>query len=67
MKSTVQQTADAIVAALKIEVEIMDADLIQVAEMEKYKSRCGCLMDDGFVYRRVLKIDVAEGELRFGY
>lgn len=31
IKSTVQQTADAIAAALKIEVEIADADLIRIA------------------------------------
>lgn len=54
IKSTVQQTADAIAAALKIEVEIADADLIRVAGTGKYKSRCGCPMDDGFVYRHVM-------------
>lgn len=55
IKSTVQQTAEAIAAALKIEVEIADADLIRVAGTGKYKSRCGCAMDDGFVYRHVIK------------
>lgn len=54
IKSTVQQTADAIAAALKIEVEIADVDLIRVAGTGKYKSRCGCPMDDGFVYRHVM-------------
>src|SRR5665647_1604217 len=54
IKSTVQQTADAIAAALKIEVEIADADLIRVAGTGKYKSRCGCPLDDGFVYRHVM-------------
>ncbi len=52
--STVQQTADAIAAALKIEVEIADADLIRVAGTGKYKSRCGGPMDDGFVFRHVM-------------
>lgn len=58
IKSTVQQTADAIAAALKIEVEIVDADLIRVAGTGKYKSRCGIPMDDGFVYRHVMKTGV---------
>jgi transcriptional regulator with PAS, ATPase and Fis domain len=55
IKSTVQQTADAIAAALKIEVEIADADLIRVAGTGKYKSQCGHPMNDGFVYRHVMK------------
>lgn len=54
IKSTVQQTAEAIAAALKIEVEIADADLIRVAGTGKYKSRCGGPMDDGFVFRHVM-------------
>ncbi|MDR3540229.1 MAG: sigma 54-interacting transcriptional regulator [Desulfosporosinus sp.] len=54
IKITVQQTADAIAAALKIEVEIADADLIRVAGTGKYKSRCGYPMDNGFVYQYVL-------------
>ena len=59
IKSTVQQTADAIAAALKIEVEIADADLIRVAGTGKYKSRLGRPMNDGFVYRHVIKTGVA--------
>ena len=59
IKSTVQQTADAIAAALKIEVEIADADLIRVAGTGKYKSRCGCEMNDGFVYRHVMTTGAA--------
>lgn len=55
IKSTVQQTADAIAAALKIEVEIADADLIRIAGTGKYKSKCGCRMDDGFVFRHVIQ------------
>lgn len=51
---TVQQTAEAIAAALKIEVEIADADLIRVAGTGKYRSRCGCPMNDGYVYRYVM-------------
>jgi Transcriptional regulator containing PAS, AAA-type ATPase, and DNA-binding domains len=58
IKSTVQQTADAIAAALKIEVEIADADLIRVAGTGKYKSRCGYPMDDGFVYGHVMKTGI---------
>ncbi|MDR3584641.1 MAG: sigma 54-interacting transcriptional regulator [Desulfosporosinus sp.] len=54
IKSTVQQTADAIAAALKIEVEIADADLIRVAGTGKYMSRCGYPMENGFVYKHVL-------------
>ena len=59
IKSTVQQTAEAIAAALKIEVEIADADLIRVAGTGKYKSRCGCQMDEGFVYRHVMTTGAA--------
>lgn len=55
IKTTVQQTADAIAAALKIEVEIADADLIRVAGTGKYKIRSGSPMNDGFVYRHVMK------------
>ncbi len=55
IKNTVQQTADAIAAALKIEVEIADADLIRVAGTGKYKSKCGGPMDNGFVFRHVIK------------
>ena len=55
IKSTVQQTADAIAAALKIEVEIADAALIRVAGTGQYRSRCDGPMDDGFVYRHVMQ------------
>lgn len=59
IKSTVQQTADAIAAALKIEVEIADADLIRIAGTGKYKSRCGYPMNDGFVYGHVMKTGIS--------
>jgi len=59
IKCTVQTTADAIAAALKIEVEIADADLIRVAGTGKYKSRCGFPMDDGFVYKHVMTTGTA--------
>ncbi len=55
IKTTVQQTAEAIAAALKIEVEIADADLVRIAGTGKYSSRCDRAMDDGFVYRHVLR------------
>ncbi len=55
IESTVQQTAEAIAAALKIEVEIADADLIRVAGTGKYKNRLGSPMNNGFVYRHVMK------------
>ncbi len=55
IKSTVQQTAEAIAAALKIEVEIADAELVRVAGTGECKSRCGCAMEEGFVYRHVLQ------------
>ncbi|MDI6812830.1 MAG: sigma 54-interacting transcriptional regulator [Desulfitobacteriaceae bacterium] len=58
VESTVQQTADAIAAALKIEVEIADADLIRVAGTGKYRDLCGYAMDDGFVYQHVLRTGV---------
>lgn len=54
IKTTVQQTAEAIAAALKIEVEIAGADLTRVAGTGTYSNRCGCLMEDGFVYRHVM-------------
>lgn len=41
IQSTVQQTADSIAAALKIEIEIADAELIRIAGTGKYKSRLG--------------------------
>ncbi len=59
IKSTVQQTADAIAAALKIEVEIADADLIRIAGTGKYKSQLGSPLNDGFVYRHVMKTGVS--------
>lgn len=59
IKNTVQQTADAIAAALKIEVEIADAELIRIAGTGKYKNRLGSPLTDGFVYRHVLKTGVA--------
>ena len=54
IKSTVQQTADAIAAALKIEVEIADDELIRIAGTGNYKSRLGSPMNDGYVYRHVV-------------
>ncbi len=59
IKSTVQQTADAIAAALKIEVEIADADLIRIAGTGKYKNRLGSPMNEGYVYRHVMKSGVS--------
>jgi len=59
IKSTVQQTADAIAAALKIEVEIADADLIRIAGTGKYKNRLGSPMNEGYVYRHVMKLGVS--------
>ncbi|MHB1405279.1 MAG: sigma-54-dependent Fis family transcriptional regulator [Desulfitobacteriaceae bacterium] len=58
IKSTVQQTADAIAAALKLEVEIADADLIRVAGTGKYRKLCDRPLDDGFVYRHVMKTGI---------
>jgi len=58
IKSTVQQTADAIAAALKLEVEIADAALIRVAGTGKYRKQCGSPLDDGFVYRHVMQTGV---------
>lgn len=58
IKSTVQQTADAIAAALKLEVEIADADLIRIAGTGKYRKLCNRPLDDGFVYRHVMKTGI---------
>ncbi|MEN6413720.1 MAG: helix-turn-helix domain-containing protein [Veillonellales bacterium] len=51
---TVQKTAEAIAAVLKIEVEIADSNLVRIAGTGQYKEQCGCVMPDGFVYRHVL-------------
>lgn len=55
IQATVQQTAEAIAEVLKIEVEIADKDLVRVAGTGKCRDRCGQVMDEGFVYRHVLK------------
>ncbi|CAA7602989.1 RNA polymerase sigma factor 54 interaction domain protein [Acididesulfobacillus acetoxydans] len=55
IETTVRQTAEAIAAALKIEVEIAGADLTRVAGTGTYSSRCGFQMEDSFVYRHVLE------------
>lgn len=58
IKSTVQQTADAIAAALKIEVEIADSDLSRVAGTGIYRDLCDYPMNDGFVYRHVMQTGI---------
>lgn len=58
IKSTVQQTADAIAAALKLEVEIADVDLIRVAGTGKYRELRDHPLEDGFVYRHVMKTGI---------
>lgn len=58
IKKTVQQTAEAIAAALKIEVEIADAEIVRIAGTGKYRGKCGIPMDDGFVYRYVLQTGI---------
>lgn len=58
IQNTVQQTADAIAAALKIEVEIADAELIRIAGTGKYRNQCGSPMDEGFVYRHVMQTGI---------
>lgn len=55
IQTTVQQTAEAIAEALKIEVEIADSGLVRVAGTGQYKDACGVVMPDGFVYQHVLK------------
>lgn len=55
---TVQQTADAIAAALKIEVEIADTALFRIAGTGKYSNQCGSPMDAGFVYRHVMQTGI---------
>ncbi|EGO65945.1 sigma 54-interacting transcriptional regulator [Acetonema longum] len=55
IQDTVQQTAEAIAEVLKIEVEIADYNMVRVAGTGKYRDRCGHVMDEGFVYRHVLK------------
>jgi len=51
---TVQRTAEAISAVLKIEVEIADSNLVRIAGTGQYKEQCGSVMPDGFVYQHVL-------------
>ncbi|WP_425806875.1 sigma 54-interacting transcriptional regulator [Desulfitobacterium sp. Sab5] len=58
IQSTVQQTADAIAAALKLEVEIADAELIRIAGTGKYRIQTGLPMAEGFVYRHVLQTGI---------
>jgi len=54
IQHTVQKTAEAISDVLKIEVEIADRNLVRVAGTGQYKSQCGSVMLDGFVYQHVL-------------
>lgn len=53
IQPTVQQTADAIAAALQIEVEITDHSMVRIAGTGRYKDSCGQHVE-GFVYRHVL-------------
>lgn len=54
IQQTVQRTAEAISDVLKIEVEIVDSNLVRVAGTGQYKEKCGSVMLDGFVYQHVL-------------
>ena len=53
LKYTVQQTAEAIAAALQIEVEIADRNMIRVAGTGRYADSLGQQLE-GLVYRHVL-------------
>jgi transcriptional regulator with GAF, ATPase, and Fis domain len=55
IQSTVQQTAEAIRDVLKIEVEVVDADMVRIATTGQYEEQCGQIMVEGFVYQHVLK------------
>ncbi|MZP30045.1 GAF domain-containing protein [Heliobacterium undosum] len=55
IEETVQQTAEAIAEALMIEVEIADPDLVRVAGTGRYREGRGRVLEDGFVYRHILR------------
>ena len=53
IQTAVQQTAEAIAAALQIEVEIADHNMVPIAGTGRYKDGCGRKQTD-FIYRHVL-------------
>jgi transcriptional regulator with GAF, ATPase, and Fis domain len=55
MQGTVQKTAEAIAAVLRIEVEIADSNLVRVAGTGQYQDQCGQVMANGVVYQYVLQ------------
>jgi transcriptional regulator with PAS, ATPase and Fis domain len=55
IQGTVQQTAEAIRDVLKIEVEVVDVDMVRIASTGQSEGQCGQIMMEGFVYRHVLK------------
>ncbi len=56
IQDTVNQYAEIIAQVIKVDVEIVDTDLIRIAGTGFYKDRIGEYMaDEGFVYRAVLE------------
>ena len=53
IQTIVQQTAEAIAAALQIEVEIADSKMLRVAGTGRYREGCGQELE-GVIYRHVL-------------
>jgi transcriptional regulator with GAF, ATPase, and Fis domain len=55
IQTDVQNTAQAIADALKIEVEIVDSNLVRIAGTGQYQQQCGQPMTAGFIYQYVLQ------------
>lgn len=55
IEQTVQRTAEAMKEVLKIDVEVVDAEMIRVASTGQYQDQRGQVMVEGFVYQHVLK------------
>lgn len=55
IRSVVQQTAEAIKDVLKIDVEIVDHEMVRLAATGQYHDQCGQVMVEGFVYQYVLE------------
>jgi transcriptional regulator with PAS, ATPase and Fis domain len=54
IEQTVRKTAEAMKEVLKIDVEIVDTDMVRIASTGQYESQLGEVMIEGFIYRHVL-------------
>ena len=55
IETTVKKTAEAIKEVLKVDVEIVDTDMIRIASTGQYEAQQGQVMLDSFIYRHVLE------------